>query len=184
MTVNLHPFSTRINIRFVLTVSLLAILLVMAVLATTARFGPVVGNVRLVPAIGLDQAQTQVSFAIPQPKWLPEGLVRQGSHVSPPDWAQTFYARAGGGEGGLGIEVTQGATHSLYVFPAAAKQSVTVNGQAAVCVQGSWNEKKQWMATADAVDLEWSANGFLYTIGGSGLGLNCNDLIKIGESLR
>jgi hypothetical protein len=146
MTVNLHPFSTRINFRFVLAVSLSAILLFMAAVATTARFGPVVGNVKVVPAIDFDQAQTQVSFAIPQPKWLPEGLVRQGSHVSPPDWAQTFYARAGGGEGGLGIEVTQGATHSQYVFPAAAKQSVTVNSQPAVCVQGAWNEKQQLMA--------------------------------------
>jgi hypothetical protein len=170
--------------RFVLITSLLAVLLIVGFLTATAFLGPAVSNVRVLPAVSLEEAQKQVSFAIPQPKWLPDDLVLKGAHVNPPNWAQYFYGRTDGAEGGLGIEVTQGASQSQYVFPETAKQPAKVNGQSAFCVQGSWNEKQEWISTADAGHLEWSANGFLYTIGHSGLGLTCNDLIKIAESLQ
>ncbi len=176
--------NTSIHMRFVLILSLIAVLLVAGFLTAMALLSPVVSNITVLPGVSLEEAQKQVSFAIPQPKWLPGGLVLKGAHVGPPDWAQYFYSRTDGGEGGLGIEVTQGATQSQYDSPATAKQPVKVNGQSAFCVQGSWNKKQEWIGTADAGHLEWSANGFLYTVGHSHLGLTCNDLIKIVESLQ
>jgi len=174
----------RINMRFVLITSLIIALLLAGFLAAMALLGPAVSNVTVLPAISLEEAQKQVSFTIPQPKWLPDGLALKGAHVSSPNWAQYFYSRAEGGDSGLGIEVTQGASQSQYLFPDDAKQPVKVNGQSAFCVQGSWNERQEWISTADAGHLEWSANSFLYTIGHSGLGLACSDLIKIAESLK
>ena len=174
----------RINMRFVLITSLIIALLLVGLLVALALLGPTISNVTVLPAVSLEEAQKQVSFVMPQPQWLPDGLVLTGAHVSPPNWAQQFYSRADGGTSGLGIEVTQGASQSQYVFPDDAKQPVQVNGQSAFCVQGSWNERRDWISTADAGHLEWSANGFLYTIGHSGLGLVCNDLIKIAESLK
>lgn len=182
MTTDIH--FPRINTRFVLITSLIVVLIITGFLTAMAFLGPTVSNERMLPVISFEEAQEQVSFVIPQPKWLPDGLVLKGSHVSPPNWAQYFYSRADGGEGGLGIEVTQGASQSQYVFPATATQPVKIKGQSAFCAQGSWNEKQEWIGTADAGHLEWSANGFLSTISHSGLGLSCNDLIKIAESLQ
>ncbi len=144
---------------------------------------PVEIEERVIPVVSLAEAQRQVSFTIPQPRWLPDGLELKSAHVSPPNWAQTFYGRTNGGEGGFGIETTQGPREGGYVYSEAAKQQVTVNGRAAICVQGAWNEHQEWMDTADAGALEWSANGFTYHIGYSHLGLSCGDLIRIAKSL-
>jgi hypothetical protein len=147
--------------------------------------GPMM-EVRALYPVSLAEAQRQVPFAIPRPTWLPEGLILKGAHVSPPNWAQTFYGRAEGGDGGFGIETTYGLHEGGYFYPDAAKQQVIVNGQSAICVQGAFNDLqgREWNDAADTGALEWSANGFTYHIGHSGLGLTCNDLIKIAESLR
>lgn len=139
---------------------------------------------REIPLVGLPEAQQQVSFKMPEPSWLPEGLVLKGSHVNPPNWANVFYGRTDGREGGLGIEVTQGATKSSCVFPDSAKQPVTVNGQPAVYVRGAWNSDRQWMDAEYAGTLEWVANGSAYHLSFSGLDLSREDLIRIAESVR
>ncbi len=149
--------------------------------------GPMLDE-RVLPAVSLAEAQRQVPFAIPLPTWLPEGIVLLGAHVSPPDWAQTFYGRAEGrddefDDGGFGIETTYGPYEGGYTYPDASKQPVMVNGQPAICIQGAWNEWQEWNGAADTGALEWSANGFTYHIGHSNLGLTCSDLIKIAESL-
>ncbi len=182
MSASIHR--PQINMRFVVMTSLLAVLLVAGAFTATAFLGPAISNAKVLPAISFEEAQKEIPFAIPQPKWLPNGLVLQAAHVSPPSWVQYFYSQTNGGKGGLGIEVTQGATQSQYIFPETTKQAVLVNGQSAFCVKGAWNEKQEWISTADAGHLEWSVNGFLYSIGHSGLGLACNDLIKIAESLQ
>jgi hypothetical protein len=145
--------------------------------------GPMIDE-RVLSPVSLAEAQRQVPFAIPQPTWLPEGLILKGAHVSPPNWVNIFYGRTEGGDAGFGIEITYGPREGVYLYPDAAKQPVMVNGQSAVCVQGAWNEQQEWNATADVAALEWSADGFTYRMGHSGLSLTCNDLIKIAESLR
>jgi hypothetical protein len=124
---------------------------------------------REIPAINLPEAQAQISFAIPKPEWLPEALILKGSHVNPPDWAQTFYGYPEGGDGGLGIEATRGGTTSQYDFPDEAKQPVTIDGQSGVCIAGGWDENLVWNNEADSGALEWAADGFFYHIGHSGL---------------
>ena len=136
------------------------------------------------PVVGIDEAQRQVEFKIPQPSWLPAGLTLQGAHVDPPNWAQIFYGLADASTGGLGIEISKGSREGYYLYPDDAKQSVTIGGQTGVCVQGSWNEQGEWMASADVGTLEWSASDFSYHIGHSGLGLSCDDLIRIAQSLK
>ncbi len=136
------------------------------------------------PVVGIDEAQRQVEFQIPQPSWLPAGLTLQGAHVAPPNWAQIFYSLADASAGGLGIEINEGSNEGSYLYPDDAKQSVTIGSQTGVCVQGSWNEHGEWMASADVGTLEWSATGFSYRIGHSGLGLSCENLTRIAQSLE
>ncbi|MCH8341575.1 MAG: hypothetical protein IIA51_08485 [Chloroflexi bacterium] len=136
------------------------------------------------PVVGIDEAQRQVEFKIPQPSWLPAGLTLQGAHVDPPNWAHIFYGFADASAGGLGIEINEGSNEGNYLYPDEAKQSITIGGQACVCVQGSWNERQEWVASADAGALEWSANGFWYRIGHSHLGLSCENLVRIAQSLE
>ncbi len=136
------------------------------------------------PVVGIDEAQRQVEFEIPQPRWLPAGLTLQGAHVAPPNWAQIFYGLADASAGGMGIEINEGSKEGNYLYPDDAKQSVTIGGQTGVCVQGSWNERQEWMALSDAGALEWSANGFSYHIGHFGLGLSCENLVRIAQSLK
>ncbi len=140
-------------------------------------------EVREIPAVSLAEAQKQVSFNIPQPGWLPEGLTLKGAHVNPPGWANVFHGRADGREGGLGIEATQGTGKTNYVFPDSAKQPVAVNGQPAIYIHGAWNGQGQWNDNADAATLEWSANGFALHLSGSGLGLSRDEIIRIAESV-
>ena len=145
-------------------------------------------RVERISLIRFEEAQQRVSFRIPLPAWLPEGLTLRGAHVQPPDWAQIFYSSAdsptAGNGAGLGIEITKGSPQGKYVFPDTAKQQVMVHGQAAICVHGAWNERQEWMDTAGAGALEWAAKGFTYDNGYSGLDLTCNDLGPIAEALR
>lgn len=174
----------RIEIRRLLLLCAGILPLPFIILALLALLGPAVPEVRMLPVISLSEAQQQVSFTILQPTWLPEGLSLKGTHVSPPRWVQTFYERAQSEAGGLDIETTLGSREGMYVYPDSSKQAVAVNGQAAICVEGTWNEAEKWIASADAGALEWSTNGFFYHISHSDLGLSCADLIRIAESLR
>jgi hypothetical protein len=147
--------------------------------------GPMMDEHILSP-VSLAEAQRQVPFRILLPTWLPDGLILNGAHVNPPNWVNIFYGRTEGGDAGFGIETAYDPREGGYLYPGAAKQQVMVNGQPAICVQGAWKDlqAKEWNDAADSGALEWSANGFTYHIGHSGLGLTCNDLIKIAESLR
>ncbi len=139
---------------------------------------------REIPAVSLAEAQNQVAFQIPQPGWLPEGLTLKGAHVNPPNWANVFYGRADGKEGGLGIEVAQGTGKTNYVFPDSAKQPVTVDGQPAIYVHGAWNGQGQWNDNADAATVEWSSDGLALRLSCSALDLGRNEVIRIAESAR
>jgi hypothetical protein len=141
-------------------------------------------EVKEMPVVTLAEAQRQVSFKIPEPGWLPEGLTLKGAHVNPPNWASVFYGRADGKDGGLGIEIAQGAGKTNYVFPDSAKQPVTVNSQPAIYIHGAWNGQGQWNDGEDAAALEWSANGFALYLSGSGLGLSRDDMIRMAESVK
>ena len=142
------------------------------------------GENTLLPSIDPTEAQRQVSFRIPEPAWLPPGLVIKGAHVNPPNWASLFYVRADGKEGGLSIEVTQGRVASTYAYPQPSRQAVRVNGQPAVYVHGSWDTHGEWNENADAASIEWATKTIAVHISAVGLGLGEAEMIRIAESLR
>lgn len=135
------------------------------------------------PIISIEEAQQNAPFALPEPNWLPEELVREGARVVPPNQVQVVYDHTTNAEAGLWIEVTKGTPEGAYHFPDAAKEQVMVAEQPAVCVQGAWDNAGQWHADADSGMLEWSANGFHYRIGHSGLKLTCDELIRVAASI-
>lgn len=136
-----------------------------------------------IPLISLEEAQSRVDFAIPQPGWLPEALTLKGAHVDPPTWANVVYSPDDGRQGGLGIATFWGVPHTNYFYPDSARQPVSVNGRSASCVQGAWSEMEQWESDADAANLEWSVGGSSYSVSQGGLGLTCADLVRVAESL-
>jgi hypothetical protein len=182
MNPSIYP--SRIDVRRLLIIVGVVLLIATGLLLALARFGPVVGEVRVAPPVNPVEAQQQLPFTIPQPQWLPEGLMLKGANVDPPNWVRIFYQFSDEREGGLSLETQHGIREGGYFFPENAKQSVMVKGQPAVCVQGTWNENGDWLAAADAGALEWLADGFFYHIGHAGLSLRCEDLIRIAESLR
>jgi hypothetical protein len=55
------------------------------------------------------------------------------------------------------------------------RQKVTVNDQPAIY---------EWVEGKDLGTLSWEQDGFTYTVGGRGLGLSRDSLIRIAETLR
>ncbi len=124
------------------------------------------------------------------PAWGPEGLTLKDQDVTslPQSFRLIFGPAIPGesqvawGEGEVSIETTQGAPENHTPYPEAATQQLTVNGQPGVCAQGAWDEQGHWQTKADVGTLEWSAEGFSYRIHHSGLGLHCEDLLRIAGS--
>ncbi|HET7091417.1 MAG TPA: hypothetical protein VFL17_22525 [Anaerolineae bacterium] len=132
----------------------------------------------------------KVPFAAAWPHWGPEGLVIKDQDVTGlPKTIRLIFGTPTWGEGGVtwgegevSIETTQGLWDNPDPYPDAATQQVTVNGQPGVCVQGAWDAQGQWRDEADAGALEWAAEGFSYQISHIGLGLRCEDLLRIAGS--
>lgn len=147
------------------------------------------GNVteyfEVIPRMSLAEAQQQVSFTIPLPSKVPHNLELKGASVRD-NWVSVGYGPATPQSGfGMGLEVYPGTGigGSQYVFPNHAKQATTVNGNPAVCVEGSWNSLNQWKPNNDAIHLGWSDGTLSYRLGGSGLQLDCDEAVKIAESI-
>jgi len=126
----------------------------------------------------------KLPFDPPWPGWLPDGLLFKDQNITgaPTSIRLIFGARAGG-ERQVSIETTQGIREHSDSAPLAAQQPVTVRGQPGGCAQGAWDADQHWRATVDAGSLEWTAADFSYRIRQTGLGLRCEDLLRIAESL-
>jgi hypothetical protein len=120
---------------------------------------------------------------MPWPGWLPEGLMLQDTDLSAlPDVIGLVF-RPDGAPGELRTAVSQSAWPDSDAYPQAAQQPVTLAGQPAVCIQGDWDDQRQWRADADAGLIEWSAGAYSYRIVQTDLGLSCADLVRVASSL-
>jgi hypothetical protein len=106
------------------------------------------------------------------PNWLPEGLAYQDADFTGlPGSFRFVFGSADGSAGAVSVETAQGGLESAQPYPDAEQQPLTVNGQSGVCVR----------AGADAGALEWSEGGLSYRIRQDGLGLRCEDLLRIAS---
>ncbi|MCG8352398.1 MAG: hypothetical protein MI924_31920 [Chloroflexales bacterium] len=148
--------------------------------------------------ISLAEAQQQVGFTIPQPRWLPAGLVLQGVHVgrgpsggatweevraNAPLQIELVYRPDAQSTQGIFIQITQGAFQGGYTSPREHAQPVQVHDRPAVYIKGVWNEWDQWNESADYSNLSWEHDGFTYLIRSSQLGINREDMPRIAETL-
>jgi hypothetical protein len=132
----------------------------------------------------------KVSFDLLRPKWLPEGpyLKDRGFDGIPGSVAQIWGVPIlGDGQvswdtGQVSLETAQGSQEKRNPYPEDAIQVVSLHGQPGICVQGNWDAGGQWNAKADAGALEWSEDGFSYRISSTGLGLSCEDLLRVAGS--
>ena len=79
----------------------------------------------------------------------------------------------------LVIKTTKGTRQISSSAPASAQQKVTVNGQVGICVQGAFDAQQKWQNEADVTTLEWSDGTLSYRITQTGLGLTCDDLVRV-----
>lgn len=163
---------------------------------TAAQPGPLTApNVLL----SLEVAQRQVDFVIPQPAWLPAGLVLQGVHVghgpgggqtlaevqaSSPVQVELVYRLHAQATAGLFVQVTAGPVAGGYTFPREHAQEALVDGAPAVYIAGAWDEHGAWVPTADYQALSWERDGLTFLLRTSELGLAQANLVRIAESLR
>jgi hypothetical protein len=116
---------------------------------------------------------------------LPEGLHHTDTDLADlPQSIHHIYTYPNGDNGQLIIETTHGIRESRDAYPEAAQQPATVNGQPALCVQGTVNAHGQWQTEADTDVLEWTAGDLSYHISHSGLGLDCETLLRVAESIE
>jgi hypothetical protein len=128
----------------------------------------------LMPRLTLAEAQRQAAFPIYQPGYLPDGVTFRYAFVAPDGRTVVLsYGRADTRSAGMGIQIEQGMPIGGYEVPAAAAQTVKVNGRDAV----------YWNRGADIGLLSWQSSGFTYVFQWSGLALSRADIIRVAESL-
>jgi hypothetical protein len=146
--------------------------------------GAVPGAIAM-PRLTLTEAQKLAGFRIPQPSFLPQGVVFRFAFASTDHTSAVLsYGRVGDESSGMGIRIAQGAPGGGYAIPASAARTVKVNGHDAVYAHGSWDQSQNWNSSADSALLSWQGGGFTYVMSYSGLRLSQADMIRIAESLQ
>ncbi len=131
----------------------------------------------------LAQAQQLAGFHIPQPSFLPPGVVFRFAFAEQTSGVLS-YGRVGDTSSGMFIQIDQGGQSGGYAIPATAAKTVKVHGHDAVYAHGSWDQSGNWRGSADSALLSWQGGGFTYVMSYSGLGLTQADMIRIAESLQ
>jgi hypothetical protein len=147
--------------------------------------GVVAESPQQMPRLTLAEAQQLAGFPIPQPSFLPGGVVFRFAFASTDHTGVVLsYGRVGDESSGMFIQIDQGARSGGYAIPASAARTVKVNGHDAVYAHGSWDQSQNWNSSADSALLSWQGGGFTYVMSYSGLRLSQADMIRIAESLR
>jgi hypothetical protein len=145
----------------------------------------IIGHSEAMPRLTLAEAQQLAGFHIPQPSFLPAGVVFRFAFASTDHTTAVLsYGRAGTESSGMFIQIEDGAAGGGYAIPAAAAQTVKVNGHDAVYARGSSDQSGTWNGKADSALLSWQGGAFTYVMSYSGLGLSQTDMILIAESLK
>ena len=152
------------------------------------------------PEMSPQAAQQLVSFRIQTAAWLPSDLQLAAVGMLPkaPDFttyenqAVVKYRPRGASStattGVLSIDERPGVPMNGPAVPSSAAQTVQINGQPAVYVQGSYEsnpgQSPTWNPNADVEELSWQADGLTFLLTADGLGLSRSDLIRIAESIH
>lgn len=127
----------------------------------------------------------KVAFDPRWPAWLPEGLLIADTDTVdyPPRSVRLVFRFPNGDKGEVSIETIQAAQADRGPYPDGTPQ-VTVNGWPGWCVQGARDAQGRWQADMDAgtLTLAWAAEDLSYRISHAGLGLRCEDLLRIAGS--
>ncbi len=125
------------------------------------------------------------------PHWLPDKFLIDDLQISRDPWSiQNVFRSSESDDGEIIVETTQSLNShgdsenresetQGKPYPEEATHKVMVHGVMGVCVHGAWDDRGEWHAGEGAGVLEWTARGFNYRIIYSGLGLTCQDLLRI-----
>lgn len=151
--------------------------------------------------VSLDVARGQLTFPLPVPAWVPDGLELRGALVGvpysdaskPPMSVTVVYdkvaARPGAQDSQLALEVAHGSMLPAYLVSNSRAAETTVGGRPAIYVQGRWGLAAdgitvEWDPQADSSMLSWEQDGLTYVLRASGMALTIDDLVRIAESLK
>ena len=138
----------------------------------------IVGNARLT----FVTLVVKVPFRFIGLNWAPEGLVSTKYDTNNlPELLREIYNFSSGGE-----LITESAMDEQAIITPnlnAIQQKVIVQGHPGICVQGAL-VNQQWKDNVDAGFLQWTADGSSYRISHKGLGLRCDDLLRMPDQPR
>jgi hypothetical protein len=121
----------------------------------------------------------KVPFSFISLNWSPDGIDSWRYDTSQlPDSLREIIKYSNGGE--LILESIAGEHATIGLNSAAVPHKVTVQGHPGICVQGTLINQ-QWQDNVDAGFLEWTADGSIYRISHKGLGLRCDDLLRMTD---
>lgn len=163
------------------------------------------------PSLTLADAQRQVPFSILTPHWLPEGLtlgriivsrdiVQMPEQTSAEQIVVSLLYRIPSepvkdDAPVMLLDIIAGPPGNGYLLAASREQHLTIHGQPAVYVHGSWRSDGQgdpnttlgnlrWDDTLDSSWLSWEVNGLTYRLAIHNLGLSREEVLQIAESIR
>jgi hypothetical protein len=124
-------------------------------------------------------------FEILYPLPLPEGMHQIDSDITGlPHAIRLIYGFSLEDKRKISVETVRGSQGNHAFYPDSVQQVVSVRGQPGVCVQGMLDEQGRWQVETDTRILEWTAEGFIYRIRQTGLGLDCEALLRIVGPIR
>ncbi|MGH2458667.1 MAG: hypothetical protein ACRDIY_07355 [Chloroflexota bacterium] len=141
----------------------------------------------------LSEIQPQISFPIRRPSWVPTSYTLAGAMVVNSGHVRVQYYdgfdQRGLPKGAIGLVEILGITTTPYTFPASRTEEISVNGQTATYIRGSWKGNGnhgglRWSDAADLHTISWQADGMTFMLQADETGLSRADVLRIANSVR
>jgi hypothetical protein len=140
------------------------------------------------PDLSLAAAQNRVTFTIPTPSTLPNGVTYYGAIVDSPRSVMLSYRSVTKASAGLGLSIDEGTQVGGSAVPSGSLEPVQVDGNPAYYVRGDYESSgpgavAHWNPNGNAEELTWRQNGLTFDMTSGGLHLSEAEFIHIAESV-
>lgn len=141
--------------------------------------------------VPIDEVLQNPSFPFSIPTYLPDGYESLGG-VNDEGGIALVWAK---GFGIISFSVTKDWDVTIQANLENSEE-IQINGQSALLIRGTWNEKGEWVDTKKRTDLTWRKDGLIYFLSSSVVDppsdalvpasevLSDEELIKIAESIK
>ncbi len=112
--------------------------------------------------------------------WLPGGVVWKGTDVSEaPDAIREVYGYRDGSGGVLVVETSSQGHEDVTWYTSGAGRPMMFGVRRGFCREVGHGGNRGWRSDPDATALVWASEGLFYRVRQEGLGLHCEDLMRV-----